>query len=100
MAYYYRTPIGRLVQSELELHAHYVLKALYDVHYSLFGDPEVPMSLRLLSESVDLPARRIKDACKYLIEKKLISKINVPGDFYLITPTGIEYVEESGIRPG
>jgi len=100
MAYYYRTPLGRLVQSELELHAHYVLKALYDSHYALFGDPDIPMSLRLLSEAVGLSHRLTRDACDLFISRGLVRKSEVPGDFYFITPEGIVYVEQSGLRPG
>jgi hypothetical protein len=96
MGYAFKTVLGRLVASEIEVEKDFILKILYNSHYDFWDTDDTPMSLDLLSQSLGKGQKRTKDICEILIKENLVEKMPVPfGSFYKIAPMGIEFVEKA-----
>lgn len=58
---------------DIEAQKYRVLKILYDSRHELFAEPEIPVSLRLLSEKTGINVNRLKEICSVLKREKLIT---------------------------
>lgn len=98
-----RTVIGREINPNdtVEGEKDKVLLQLYRFHYNIFNPKDVPMSLKRVSEAVDLSEKRIRDICGMLSEDGLVKIIQIshtqsPRDMFCrITPKGIAFVEKN-----
>ena len=99
MARRLRTPLGRVVSRRIELHAHQVLRFLYDTYFGPLGDPETPMTIPRIAAGIGLSDTRTHDACDFLIGKHLVAKRgSLRQYFYYITSDGVVYVDSSHPR--
>jgi len=93
------TPLGRLADNATELHAHQVLRFLYDSCLGPVGGPDAPVTLHEISSALRLSLTRARDACRFLTRRHLaLKRGSSRGYSYHITSEGVLYVESSGKR--
>ncbi|MBI4726067.1 hypothetical protein HY768_02385 [candidate division TA06 bacterium] len=94
MAYIRYSPLGRRVDSQREYFEDLILKVLFDAYFGMFSNADIPVSLRLLSQSAGLDIQRTRAICDYLVKKSLVERV-ISGQqpFYKISPEGIRLVE-------
>ncbi|MCX6844911.1 MAG: hypothetical protein NTX53_21830 [candidate division WOR-3 bacterium] len=96
MPRHFRTPLGRLADNASEYHAHQVLKFLFDSQFTPSGDPDTPASLCIISRAIGLSCSRTRDACDFLVRRRLaVRKGNIRRFIYSITLDGIVYVDST-----
>jgi len=86
-----------MVINNFETDENRILKILYDTHYNIYNEEEIPTSLRLLSRAAGLDEKRTRDICENLSNENLIDKVKV-GDlfYYKINSFGIKVIESTG----
>ena len=93
------SPLGRLVDNATELHAHQVLRFLYDTCLGPIGGPDAPVTLREISSALRISLIRARDAVRFLTRRSLaLRRGSFRGYSYHITSEGVLYVESSGKR--
>ena len=93
------TPLGRLADSATELHAHQVLRFLYEACLGPAGGPDAPVTLHEISSALRLSYHPARDACRFLTRRHLALKSgSLRGYSYHITSEGVLYVESSEKR--
>jgi len=93
------SPLGRLAENATELHAHQVLRFLYDSCLGPTGGPDAPVTLHEISSALRLSHALARDACRFLTRRHLaLKRGSCRGYSYHITSEGVLYVESSGGR--
>lgn len=93
------SPLGRLADNATELHAHQVLRFLYDSCLGPIGGPDAPVALHEISGALRLSPTLARDACRFLTRRHLaLKRGSCRGYSYHITSEGVLYVESSGRR--
>jgi len=71
-----------------------ILKMLYRVHYDDLNQEDIPISLRLIANTIGIDETRAKDFLYDLEKEDKVQKIHQGRwDFYRITSKGIKYIE-------
>lgn len=68
---------------DIETQKYLVLKVLYDSRHGLFAEPEIPMSIRLLSDKTAIDANRLREVCSVLKKEDLITIEKKPSEWFV-----------------
>jgi len=91
------SPLGRLAENATELHAHQVLRFLYDSCLGPTGGPDGPVTLHELSSALQISVTAARDACRFLTRRSLaLQRGSFRGYYYHITSAGVLFVESTG----
>ena len=99
MGHHSWSPLGRLTNNATELHAHQVLRFLYESCVGPAGGPDAPVTLHEISSAIRLSSNLARVACRFLTRRHLALKRGSLRRYsYHITSEGVLYVESSGKR--
>ena len=91
------SPLGRLAENATELHAHQVLRFLYDSCLGPTDGPDAPVTLHEISSTLRISPDAAHDAVRFLTRRSLARKRGSFRGYYChITSAGVLFVESSG----